>query len=239
MSEPNERCAPFEEDLSAWIDGQLPAMRADEVRAHVARCGACTVRVAALRAVDAELRGAADAPRADEVARLAAVRRNVDAELRDGTRERPVARRAPRRTRRWWAPLAAGAVGAAASAALLLLVRPPAPSDEGVAERSERAVVAREPVAPLAAPVSPPETTLAAKQERDAAFARSGASAVGDGAQDAALEVESADELALIERMAALPDAERAELERDVARWRQMTEGERDAVRERWRIAVE
>jgi len=91
--------------------------------------------------------------------------------------------------------------------------------------------------------------TLAAKQERDAAFARSGASAVGDAAEDAGaaappaeaavLAIGSVDELALIEQMAALSDAERAALEDDVRRWRGMSEEARDAVRERWRGATQ
>ena len=49
-------CAEFAADLSARIDGELPAARAAAVEAHVAACAACRAQVEALRRADGELR---------------------------------------------------------------------------------------------------------------------------------------------------------------------------------------
>ncbi len=49
-------CAHFSADLSAWIDGELPASRAAELAAHVAACAACRAQVLALRRADGALR---------------------------------------------------------------------------------------------------------------------------------------------------------------------------------------
>jgi anti-sigma factor RsiW len=102
----DEQCRPFEEDLSAWIDGEVAAERLAPLRAHVESCGACTRRVAALRAIDVALRGAAEADAAADASRLVEVRRSVDAALRTTPVERPLARRAAAPT--LVAPLAAG-----------------------------------------------------------------------------------------------------------------------------------
>ncbi|MCU0670703.1 MAG: zf-HC2 domain-containing protein, partial [Myxococcota bacterium] len=74
MSDVDPRCAPFEEDLSALLDGELEAVRAEVVREHAAACAACGRRVAALRAVDATLLRAASSPLRGEDARIAALR---------------------------------------------------------------------------------------------------------------------------------------------------------------------
>ena len=124
MSEIAERCAPFEADLSALLDGQLDAPRAGEVQAHAESCRDCARRLGALRAVDGELRDLAAAP-ADPV-RIDALRSALASRLREdagGLAQAPVARRAPPRRRRWLAPVAL----AASAAALLLVMRPDAP----------------------------------------------------------------------------------------------------------------
>jgi anti-sigma factor RsiW len=131
MSEVPARCAPFEEDLSALLDGQLEAQRANDVRTHVASCTDCTRRADALRGVDVALRSIAATPvSAAQAARLRPIL----------AAERP-AHRAPSRRRRWITPAALVAT-AAAAAAVVLVMRPVAP----VAPEFEIAVV--EQVAP-------------------------------------------------------------------------------------------
>lgn len=49
-------CAAYATDLSAWIDGELPAPRAADVAAHVAACAVCRARVDELHRADAALR---------------------------------------------------------------------------------------------------------------------------------------------------------------------------------------
>jgi Putative zinc-finger/Protein of unknown function (DUF3106) len=244
MSE-REGCIAFEEDLSAWIDGQIVAVRRVELERHVESCAACRARAAGLRAVDAELLRMAAAHEAVDAARLAAVRRNVDARLDDAPLDRPLASRAPRRPRRWLAPAVAASLGAAAAATLLLLVRP-APPTEPLADRGrDRAFALREPIAPPAA-APPPEARVAA-EKRAEAFARSGASAVPDAEVEASpprpttageLEVDSARDLEMIERMAALSEAERSKLERNLERWQELSPEERDALRTRLQRGV-
>lgn len=238
----DEACRPFEEDLSAWIDGEVAPARLAPLRAHVESCGACTRRVAALRAIDVALRSANEAEAVDDDMRLAEVRRNVDASLHGAAVERPIAQRAPRRPRRWLAPLAAGSI-AAAAAALLLLVRP-APTQEPAPAR-ERTIAASEPAASPIAPALAPETAIAA-QKRTEAFAGSGASALPDAETDTAappaakseLELESARELEMIERLAALSEAERSKLARNLARWQTLSVEEREQVRTRLRSPI-
>lgn len=112
-------CRAFEEDLSAWIDGELGASRRAVVAAHLATCGDCAERVEQLRAVDRALR-ALPAP-------------SVGPELRRGlaerlaSEERSAARpklRTPPRARRRLAPLVALPAAAAAALALYLSLRP-------------------------------------------------------------------------------------------------------------------
>jgi anti-sigma factor RsiW len=44
------------EELAAFAAGDLPRARAEEIHSHVARCGHCAVRLAALRRLDEGLR---------------------------------------------------------------------------------------------------------------------------------------------------------------------------------------
>jgi hypothetical protein len=73
MSKVSERCLPFDEDLSALLDGELDAAREVELRSHLASCADCRAHLAALRGVDAVLHGlAAPVVRAELAARMAA-----------------------------------------------------------------------------------------------------------------------------------------------------------------------
>ena len=115
-------CQVFEEDLSAWIDGELAAPRRAAVEAHLASCRACTARVEALRAVDRALLalpepalGAGLGERLAE--RLAADRGSPG----------PARLAARRLGRRRFAPALALPVAAAAALALFFLLRPAGP----------------------------------------------------------------------------------------------------------------
>ncbi len=154
MNEIAERCAPFEADLSALLDGQLDAPRAGEVQSHADSCRDCAHRLAALRTVDGELRRVAAVP--VDPARIDAMRSALVARLRTEQPANacaPVARRAPRRRRRWLVPVTLTAT-AAAVAGLLLTLGPAAP------------VIAPIPEVVVAAP-------LAAKLRADAEVAAS------------------------------------------------------------------
>jgi anti-sigma factor RsiW len=108
-------CARFRGDLSAWIDGELPAARASAVAAHVEGCAECRAHGDALRGVDRAL-GAIPLPEVSPDA-LTVLRRRIAAEPQPR-----LARGATRRTpaRRWRYALGAGA--AAAAALVLYLV---------------------------------------------------------------------------------------------------------------------
>jgi anti-sigma factor RsiW len=105
-------CDRFVEDLSAWIDGELPAGRAAEVAAHVAACAACGAQVAALRRADDALR--------------AIPLRELPPDALTKVLRRSARGRAPASRRRWlgWAGAAAGASAAAAALVAWFLVRP-------------------------------------------------------------------------------------------------------------------
>src|SRR5690606_1042814 len=76
-------CAAIDEDLSAWLDGELDASGAAIVRDHVEGCARCAARVAALRAVDAELQALVAAePSEAERQRLARLRARLAEEQR-------------------------------------------------------------------------------------------------------------------------------------------------------------
>ncbi|WP_426749379.1 anti-sigma factor family protein [Myxococcus sp. Y35] len=48
-------CADFEDDLTAWGDGELPATREAQVRAHLDTCAACRATAALLRTTVARM----------------------------------------------------------------------------------------------------------------------------------------------------------------------------------------
>ena len=167
MSQGSERCLPFDEDLSALLDRELDAAREAELRAHLAGCAECRTRLAALREVDAELRGlAAPAVRPELAARMAArfaaERGTSPAAAAPSDFRRTPARVARRslderlRRRRRLVPL--GALSAAAALALALLVLP------RVLERTVPA--ARQGAPPAATEVARREADLAGRRAR-------------------------------------------------------------------------
>jgi len=230
----DDGCLAFEEDLSAWIDGELPLPRAAALDAHADACAACRRRAELLRAVDADLlRLDADT----DPARIARIHESIAARIHGDVVPLHAARRTPPRTRRWAAPLLAGAIGAAAAAALVSLVRPP-PVSETVAREHERLVAARDFTSGASA--VPPEL-LAPKPKGVDAFAKSGAPAVDEavpGAPPASpLELDSARDLEMVERISSLSEAERRKLDRNLARWETLSPDERDHLRAQWRPA--
>jgi len=135
-------CLAFDEDLSAWIDGELDAERRAAVEAHLASCRACAARVEELHAVDCALLALpAPAVGADLRERLA---RRLAAERRAPG---PVRLEPPRRARRRFAPAPALPMAAAAALALFLVLRP-AGSPEGPVESVPSAQAPEVPVAP-------------------------------------------------------------------------------------------
>ncbi len=168
-------CAACDEDLSAWIDGELDERRAREVSQHVSSCARCRPRSEELQAVDGALRALSEAPlTASEAARIERARaRLATSRHEERAAEIPLARPAlvvvsgnavrtatpPRRRRLLTTSLAA--VAAVAAVALGVLVVPAllertaarvpgpgpgsVPREEGVA-REDR--VAREVVVP-------------------------------------------------------------------------------------------
>lgn len=128
------RCAPFDEDLSAWLDGELAASASSALRDHVAGCERCSARSQELRAVDQRLRAiAAATPSASEAVRLARLRTRLTAE-RAQLEQRPPRAVDPARAaavtatpvqrapvpRRRWLPAALAAATAAVLAGMLV-----------------------------------------------------------------------------------------------------------------------
>ena len=136
-------CQVFEEDLSAWIDGELAAPRRAAVEAHLASCRACTARVEALRAVDRALLAlpepALGAGLGERLAQRLAAERSSPG---------PVRLAARRPDRRRFAPALALPVAAAAALALFFLLRPAGPP----AGPAESVPVAQAPELPAAVP---------------------------------------------------------------------------------------
>jgi anti-sigma factor RsiW len=104
----------FAAELSAWIDGELPAARAAEVAEHVAACESCSARAAALHGADAALRAL---PLRDLAPGA------LDAILRRA-RGATGGSRLPRVRRGRWLALAAATSAAAASLVIYLVTRP-------------------------------------------------------------------------------------------------------------------
>ncbi|HKJ23893.1 MAG TPA: zf-HC2 domain-containing protein [Myxococcota bacterium] len=118
---------PFEDDLSAYLDGELDAARAAELRAALERDPRLAARLEALRAVDARLRATPAPPvpgdlRARLQARIDAARARPEPAPARPTRGRGAA---PARRRRWRAAPAVAAAAVAAAIALVMLGRRP------------------------------------------------------------------------------------------------------------------
>jgi hypothetical protein len=78
-------CHDFSEDLTGWVDGQLPDRRYDQVRRHLAACVACSTEIASLRAAVTwqrqALRAMTAADGLDTVALKTRLRRTMAAEV--------------------------------------------------------------------------------------------------------------------------------------------------------------
>jgi anti-sigma factor RsiW len=134
MPNPPYACEPYEEELSALIDGELSSQREAQVRDHLSVCAGCSRSLEALRGVDHALAEIA----MPEVP--AGLRLRVQAEIQDipqpeeATRKREVTprRTAPSRARgRFYRPAAGVALAAAASVVIYLAVVPEPTSDAG------------------------------------------------------------------------------------------------------------
>ena len=223
-----ERCAPFEDDLSALLDGQLDAMRAAEVRTHAESCRDCAQRLAALRGVDAALRRMAAAP-LDATRRermRSALAASLRAEASGASQGASPLHRTPPRRRRWLAP--AGLAAASAAAAALFLVTRTQPP---VAPPAERVVVA---AAERVAPKLRADAEAAAREltaHRDAPF---GASAPPSGElATTPPDQELLEQLDLLEALAGLSPDARTRLDANLARWRALSPEQREQLRER------
>jgi hypothetical protein len=119
-----ETCQPYDEDLSALLDGELSGGRAAALRAHSDACPRCTAQLAALRRANERVVSALRVPLTEEDAQIA----RVEAQLRtrlagvgplEGTR-RGALRPAPPRLRKRGRWIVAAGLGLAAAAALAL-----------------------------------------------------------------------------------------------------------------------
>jgi anti-sigma factor RsiW len=223
-----ERCAPFDDDLSALLDGQLDATRAADVRAHAESCRDCAQRLAALRGVDTALRRMAAAPL--DASRRERMRSALATSLRDeadgATQGAPPRHPAPPRRRRWLAP--AGFAAAAAAVATLVVVtrmQPPA------APPAERVVVA---AAERVAPKLRADAEAAARE-----FTAHGDAPLGASAPPSAEALDPAAALATLspgareklrERLATMQPAERSQLLERLARLPELSQQERSEV---------
>jgi anti-sigma factor RsiW len=240
MSEIAERCAPFEADLSALLDDQLDATRAGDVQAHAESCRDCALRLAALRAVDGELRRAAAVP-VDPV-RIEALRSALASRLRaeaSGDVRAPIARRAAPHRRRWLAPVALIAT-AAAAAALLLVMRPNAPVVAPASEvvvtpqaaqksRSDAEVAARELAAGIDTPIganTPSDEVTPTATQRESASGE----ALDPMAAFAELPPQTRERLR--EKLATLEPEERSELLLRLSQRQQLSPQQRSELRE-------
>ncbi|HVP31621.1 MAG TPA: zf-HC2 domain-containing protein [Myxococcota bacterium] len=107
-------CVGWDEDLSAFLDGELAPEREEEVRLHLDACDACVRRLEAFAAVGAALAAESPHPEPGPVHRVGRATASAPR-----VRSRPRAA-APRRGR--WLGAAAGAAGAVAAAAVALIL---------------------------------------------------------------------------------------------------------------------
>jgi hypothetical protein len=160
-------CMAYDEDLSALLDGELPAGREAELRAHLDVCARCAKRLEELCSVDLALASLpAPAPAGDLHARLAA---RIAAGTAGEARPRDEALRPPRRAR--GAPpaprrraLALG-LAAAAAAALLLAVWGALRGGGEVAPGAPLAHSRPQPPTPLAPTPAPEPEPLVAREQ--------------------------------------------------------------------------
>ena len=81
-------CHDFSEDLTAWVDGQLPDRRHDQIRQHLAACARCSAEMHSLRTAITwqrhALRAMTVADGIDAVALKTRLRRTLAAEVDEG-----------------------------------------------------------------------------------------------------------------------------------------------------------
>jgi anti-sigma factor RsiW len=95
MSGPRPRpCRVLLEQLSAYLDGDLPAVECDAIARHAARCARCADVIADLKTIGGLCRRAGSAPLPAPVRRRAReqIRRLIDARPRRGASRRTRAR---------------------------------------------------------------------------------------------------------------------------------------------------
>jgi hypothetical protein len=196
MSEIPQRCAGFDEELSALIDSELAPEREAELRVHLEGCERCARRLRALHRVDALL---AQTP-------LPA----VPAQLAEGIASRLAPRRAAPGLRRRW-PWVGAALAAASAAALYLALparrTPPAGQEPLLAQEVPAPEPARERPAAGASPEPRAVARAAPPGPAPEGAPRAVARAQPPAAPEAAeLEAASDEELALALEIETLED---------------------------------
>ncbi|HME72088.1 MAG TPA: zf-HC2 domain-containing protein [Myxococcota bacterium] len=117
-----ETCRPYDEDLSALLDGELPSARAAQLRAHCDSCPRCAAQLAELRQANERVLSALRAAVPGEGARIARVEARLRARLAEegpidvhSRQSRTPAAPPRQRNGRW---IVAAGMGLAAAAAL-------------------------------------------------------------------------------------------------------------------------
>ena len=147
MSREPEDQLPFEDELSAYLDGALDPEREAQVNGELARSPALAARLAELREVDARLKALPAPPVPGDL--RARLQQRIEAQARPATGR---GRRAPIRRSRWLSePTIVAAAVTAAAVALMVLVgrpvaeRPPEPIVEGPAAHQAPRQIVEEP----------------------------------------------------------------------------------------------
>lgn len=113
-------CSDFREDLTAWVDGQLPDRYHEEIRQHLAICAPCSAEAESLRAAVAwqgrALQAVATLDGVDTVALRARLRRGLAAHA---DTESPVWSLRPLWASMWGRLALAGAAASVAAVALM------------------------------------------------------------------------------------------------------------------------
>ncbi len=163
-----ETCLPYDEDLSALLDGELPAARATELRAHCASCPRCTAQLAELRRANERVLSALRATRPGEEVRIARVEARLRASLSQEVqsavqRQRPSpGPTPPRRERKVGRWVVVAGMGLAAAAALGLALLFQARNAPRLAPLNPPPIAQTEPSLPPPAPApQPPAATRA------------------------------------------------------------------------------
>lgn len=152
-----ETCLPYDEDLSALLDGELPPARAAQVQAHSTSCARCAAQLAALRRANERVVSALRPTVPGEDARIARVEAQLRARLAREAEtgvQSPKLRQTPasprRQRNRRWIALAATGLAAAAALGLALLFQARTPLRVAPAPPPP---IAQTPPAPPPAPV--------------------------------------------------------------------------------------